>query len=169
MQAPREVMKRIGVISDTHLRMPDASFEKIASKNLLDVDILMHAGDMVSLSILDIFFAWGKEVIAVCGNMDDPEVRRTYPSTRTVTIEGVRVGIIHGWGPPESIRQRILPSFHGVDAIIYGHTHQAFSGVEAGVFFFNPGSPTDSRFTTDRSIGIIEVCENTIKGAIVIV
>lgn len=162
-------MKKIGVISDTHLNTPCAILEKIASEHFFDVDLIIHAGDMVSLGVLDAFIPLGKELVAVCGNMDDPGVRQTYPVTRTVRVEDVIIGITHGWGSPHGIRQRILPSFSGIDALIYGHTHQAFSGTERGVFFFNPGSPTDLRFTSDRTIGIIRVNGNMIGGEIVIV
>jgi len=161
-------MKRIGVISDTHLEKSNLFIKEIATRHFEDVDLIIHAGDLVSLDVLDSFSSLGKEVIAVCGNMDDPEVRRSYPATRIIIIEEVIIGIAHGWGSPSGIRHRILESLPHVDAVIYGHSHQAFSGMEAGVFFFNPGSPTDSRFTKNQSIGIIEVRGNSITGAIVI-
>jgi putative phosphoesterase len=161
-------MKKIGVISDTHLQRPDAYLEEIASRYFSDVDLIIHAGDMVTLDVLDVFFSLDKELIAVCGNMDHSEVKGAYPAARTVTVEQVTIGITHGWGSPHGIRRRVLTSFPYVNAVIYGHSHQAFSGMEAGVFFFNPGSPTDYRFTIKQSIGIIEVRGNTITGAIVI-
>jgi hypothetical protein len=101
--------------------------------------------------------------------MDGQEVRSMYPACRTIIVEDIIIGITHGWGSPQGIRPRIMATFSKVDAIIYGHTHQAFSGTEAGIFFFNPGSPTDLRFTTNRTIGIIEVHGDRIKGEIVIV
>jgi len=160
-------MKRIGVISDTHMKRPDRYLEKVAKKHLKDVDMVIHAGDMVCLDVLDIFHEMGKNIIAVCGNMDMADVREYYPAKRQITIEGITIGITHGWGSPDGIRQRIRPSFDKVDAIVYGHTHQAFSGVESGILFFNPGSPTESRFTTSNSVGIIEVHDNNIKGEII--
>ena len=71
----------------------------------------------------------------MCGNMDDPGVRATYPATRTVRIEDVTIGITHGWGSPNGIRQRIRSSFSEIDAIIYGHTHQPFPERRAGSSF----------------------------------
>jgi hypothetical protein len=159
-------MKRIGVLSDTHLKMSDAFMDEIATRYFADTDFIIHAGDMVTLDVLDAFSSLGKEIIAVCGNMDPPEVRSMYPPVRTILVEDVTIGITHGWGSPHGIRQRIKASFPGVDAIIYGHTHQAFAGTEAGIYFFNPGSPTDLRFTTNRTIGIIEIQGTSIKGAI---
>lgn len=162
-------MKKIGVISDTHLRKPDEKLFAIAKKYFYDVDLIVHAGDMVTLDVLDCFAGLGKEIQAVCGNMDSPEIQRLYPVSRTFTIEECSMGIIHGWGSPHGIRHRICASFDNVDAIIYGHTHQAFSAMEAGIFFFNPGSPTDSRFTTSNSIGIIMIDGKKIEGEIIII
>jgi uncharacterized protein len=104
----------------------------------------------------------------VCGNMDDADVRHTLPTIRYVEIENVTLGITHGWGSPYNIRQRIMNSCKHVDAIIYGHTHERFSGVEAGTYFFNPGSPTDSRFTSTRSVGIMTIQGNSIHGELIV-
>lgn len=160
-------MKKIGVISDTHLRRPDKALEAIFERHFHDADLIIHAGDLVTLDVLDCFALWNKEVIAVCGNMDFPDVARTFPVSRTVMVEDLRLGLVHGWGAPGGIRDRIRTSFDHVDAIIYGHTHQAFAGYEAGVYFFNPGSPTDSRFTTPPSIGIIRIDHKNITGEII--
>lgn len=160
-------MKKIGVISDTHRRSPDTFLETVIKKHFHDVDMVIHAGDMVTMDVLDPFIALDKEVIAVCGNMDFADVQRSYPISRTIRIEELSIGIIHGWGSPHGVRQRIRTSFENVDAIIYGHTHQAFCAYEAGIFFFNPGSPTDSRFTSSNSIGIIRIDGKMIEGEII--
>lgn len=160
-------MKKIGVISDTHLKRSDTGIDTIARKYFHDVDFIIHAGDMVTLDVLDPFIALDKEIIAVCGNMDFPDVSRSYSVSRTIIIEGLRMGLIHGWGSPHGIRRRIRESFDNVDAIIYGHTHQPFCAYEAGIFFFNPGSPTDSRFTSSNSIGIIKIDGKKIDGEII--
>ncbi|HOO36809.1 MAG TPA: metallophosphoesterase family protein [Deltaproteobacteria bacterium] len=160
-------MTKIGVISDTHRRSPDTFLETVIRKHFHDVEMVIHAGDMVTLDVLDLFMALDKEVIAVCGNMDSADVQRSYPTSRTIRIEELSIGIIHGWGSPHGIRRRIRTSFERVDAIIYGHTHQAFCAYEAGIFFFNPGSPTDSRFTSSNSIGIIRIDGKMIEGEII--
>jgi len=159
-----ETMKRIGILSDTHMNKPDAFLEEIASRHFSDVDLIIHAGDLVSIEVLDVFREMDKDVVAVCGNMDGNDIRQALPMTRTIEIEGMRIGIIHGWGAPNGIRQRIINSFRDVDSIIYGHTHECFCGYESGIHFFNPGSPVDSRFTSRRSVGIIAIHEHTIKG-----
>ncbi len=80
-----------------------------------------------------------------------------------------RIGVLsdtHLKGP-DAFLEEIINSFKKVDAIIYGHTHEGFSDTEAGIFFFNPGSPTDSRFTSRRSIGIITINKHTIVGELI--
>jgi len=161
-------MKKIGVISDTHLTGPDSYLEEIASRIFVDVDFIIHAGDMVRMEVLDVFIQMDKRVVAVCGNMDGMDVRQSYPASRSIEVEGVTLGITHGWGAPAGIRQRIANTFRDVDSIIYGHTHEGYAGYEAGIYFFNPGSPTDSRFTSTRSVGIITVDGKSIEGEIII-
>jgi uncharacterized protein len=160
-------MTRIGILSDTHLVGPDARLGEILARHFSDVDLIIHAGDMVNLSVLDVFVGLEKEVVAVSGNMDGPEVRTSFPTQRIIQVDQMSIGIIHGWGAPLGIRQRVLNAFERVDAIIYGHTHEGFSGSESGIFFFNPGSPTDSRFTRQRSVGILSVAGHSIEGEII--
>jgi len=160
-------MKKIGVISDTHLQKPDKRLDTIVSTHFLDVDMIIHAGDMVKLEILDPFYATDKEVLAVAGNMDSVAVQDTFPIRQIIEIENLTIGIIHGWGAPKGLRTRIRSAFDHVNAIIYGHTHHPFCATEDGIFFFNPGSPTDSRFTSSPSIGIIEIDDKHIQGEII--
>lgn len=160
-------MKRIGILSDTHLSGPDARLDRIIARHLSGVDLFVHAGDMVSIHVLDNLYATGKEVVAVAGNMDGREVDEAFPKRRVLEIEGVRIGIVHGWGGPHGMHARIRDSFEQVDAIIYGHTHQGFCGNEHGILFFNPGSPLDSRFTSSNSVGIMEIDGTTIRGEII--
>ena len=151
-----EVKKvKIGVISDTHLSGYDERLKKIVDKHFGDVDIIIHAGDLVDLRVLDIFA--GKEVKAVCGNMDYPSVKEKLPEQLLFEIQGFKFGVVHGWGVPAGIEERILAKTGKLDCIVYGHTHNPACHKSDGVLFFNPGSPTDKRFAAHRSIGILEI------------
>ncbi len=162
-------MQKIGIISDTHLQTSTADLELTAARYFSDVDLIIHAGDIVSPAVLDAFFALGKKVEAVCGNMDPPEIGRMFPFRRILTVENARIGIIHGWGSPQGIRDRIRSQFHQekVDAIVYGHSHAAYAATENAIYFFNPGSFSRPRFTSDRTIGIMEVNRKTVTGKII--
>jgi uncharacterized protein len=160
-------MTRIGVLSDTHLSRREKFVDEIIENHLSAVDMFIHAGDMVWFQVLNSMYATGKPVHAVSGNMDHVEVKSRYPARKIIEVEGIRIGIIHGWGSPDAIRQRIIGEFSDVGAIVYGHTHQPFCSFEEGILFFNPGSPTDSRFTKEGSVGIIEIDSKIVRGEII--
>jgi len=155
---------KIGVISDTHLQGYDERLNKIVAEHFSDVDLVIHAGDLVGLHVLDMFE--GKEVKAVCGNMDYPSVKDKLPDQLLFEIQGFKLGLVHGWGAPEGIEERIMARTGDLDCIVYGHTHQPVCHKSNGVLFFNPGSPTDKRFAAHRSIGILEI-DKEVSGRII--
>ncbi len=146
---------KIGVISDTHLNISDGRLEKIVKDYFHDVDLILHAGDIVELDVLDVFI--GKKVYAVSGNMDHDSVREVFPGKQILEIEGQRIGLIHGWGSPFGLEEKVIREFENVECIVYGHTHRAMNEVRNGVLLFNPGSPTDQRFARHNSVGILDV------------
>lgn len=155
---------KIGVISDTHLAGYDDRLKKIVDEHFGDVDLVIHAGDLVDLRVLDLFN--GREVKAVCGNMDYPSVKEQLPEKLLFEIKGFKFGLMHGWGAPSGIEEKISASLGKVDCIIYGHTHKAANYKNDDVLFFNPGSPTDKRFATHRTLGILEI-DKEVEGRII--
>jgi putative phosphoesterase len=155
---------KIGVISDTHLRFRDEQLERIVEDHFADAEIILHAGDLVCLDILEVFA--GKKVYAVRGNMDSEEVVQSLPGKRIIKVRDHRIGLIHGWGDPFGIEDRIRGEFEDVACLVYGHTHRPVNKKKDGTVFFNPGSPTDRRFSPYNSIGILDVNE-TIEGEII--
>jgi putative phosphoesterase len=131
-------MKRIGVISDTHMREPNPALGSNLARVWGQVDLVLHAGDLVNISVLDAIEA--PEVLAVAGNMDDYVVSQSLPTKLVVEVEGKRIGLIHGWGAPIGLAGRVLKEFDQVDAIVFGHSHRPANTVKNGVLLFNPGS-----------------------------
>jgi Icc-related predicted phosphoesterase len=78
---------KIGVISDTHLNISDDRLEKIVEDHFHGLDLILHAGDIVDLEVLDVFK--DKQVYAVSGNMDPDSVRDVFPPKRIVEIGGL--------------------------------------------------------------------------------
>lgn len=151
---------KIGVISDTHLNKVTFELEELFQKYFYDVDILVHAGDSVSLAVLD--YLSQKPLKAVSGNMDPFEIQSSLPHKLTFEVAGKRFGLIHGWGAPWDLSQRVLKEFSGVEIIIFGHSHLPYCSVEKGVLLFNPGSPEltfKSRNRSKGTLGIIEIGE----------
>lgn len=147
---------QIGVISDTHYPSSGLKFpiEKI-KEHFSGVDLIIHAGDLVSLSVLDMLGKISK-VEAVCGNMDFPEVVEIVPKTKVLNINGVNIGIIHGFGPPFGFPKKLFSSFkEKIDVLVFGHTHEPFNNIVNGTLCFNPGSPTRSRFSNQPTIGYL--------------
>jgi hypothetical protein len=91
----------VAVIADTHLprgarRLPDACVERLRA-----ADLILHAGDVVSLTFFGELCAIGPPVEAVHGNMDEPAVRDLLPPRRVVEVDGLRIGIVHDGGRRE--------------------------------------------------------------------
>jgi predicted phosphodiesterase len=54
-------------------------------------------------------------------------------------------------------QEMIRKEFGNVDLIVYGHSHYPFWGVREGVYFLNPGSPTDKRHAPFNSVALLEL------------
>lgn len=154
----------IGVISDTHLRKVTEEFQEIYHRHLSDVDALLHAGDFVSMEMVS--FMGHKDFYGVCGNMDPPEIRKMLPVKMVLEFGSYRIGLIHGWGAPEGLEERVWGEFPGVDAIVYGHSHLAANHTEGGTLLFNPGTATGYTAEGVHSIGRLTI-DDKIRGEII--
>ncbi|MBN1365441.1 MAG: metallophosphoesterase family protein [Syntrophaceae bacterium] len=155
---------KIGVISDTHLDDYDDELKKRVAEHFSDADIILHAGDMVDSRVLKIFGE--KEVRAVQGNMDNHSVKEKFPEYLLFEINGFKFLLIHGWGAPWGIEEKISAKFKNIDCIVYGHTHKSANHKKGNVLFFNPGSAADRYFNSSKTIGILEI-DKDIKGRII--
>jgi hypothetical protein len=155
---------KIGVISDTHLSGYHQGLAEAIEKHFQDVDLVLHAGDVVEPQALEVFA--GRTVVLVAGNMDSPAIRDAAPVKRIIPAGKFTLGLIHGWGAPHGIEDRLIREFDVIDALVYGHTHRASSRIKNGVLFFNPGSASDRRFAPYTSVGILEI-DRQIKPSII--
>lgn len=158
---------KIGIISDTHIpvvkkSIPDKVFELFSG-----VDLIIHAGDIVELSVIDELSKIAP-VQAVAGNMDSYEIHQVLPEKKIIDAEGFKIGITHSGGAGGAAHLRALDAFYGkqVDCIVFGHSHQAFNAVHEGILLFNPGSANVKRFSLRTSIGFLEL-NKTIRGKII--
>jgi putative phosphoesterase len=156
-------MTKIGVLSDTHLRDYHPELARRLSEAFAGVQMILHAGDLVSIRVLDLLDA--PQVHAVCGNMDDSTVAMTLPRKLEVEVEGFRIGLIHGWGSPVGLAARVVGEFTGVDAVVFGHSHRPMNARQGGVLMFNPGS-VGKGFIGSGTVGLITV-DNGLSGQII--
>jgi putative phosphoesterase len=158
---------RIGVLSDTHL--PDsvdaqAFLLELIENVLAPIDMLLHAGDLVDPGLLSAFDGYPHHVVR--GNMDTATAG--VPSKKIIDVGGFTIGMMHGWGPPDGLEERVLSEFDSVslDCLVYGHSHLPACHSRDGVLFFNPGSATDRRDMPYHSVGLLEI-GSTIEGTII--
>jgi uncharacterized protein len=117
-------MTKIAVISDTHGVLPEKAF-----KNLKDIDLILHAGDIDNEKILEDL----KEItktIAVYGNVDSTPIVSILKEEEIFDIEGLKIHLSH----KKEIKNK------DYDIVIKGHTHRLEIKKEKNTLFLNPGS-----------------------------
>ena len=157
---------KIAILSDTHVPSAAAELPGNAYKILEKADAIIHAGDFQVASVIDTLQSIAP-FYGVCGNMDDHEIRQRLPVRRIIQLGGFAVGVMHGWGGPAGLEDRIRALFKDerIDVLVYGHSHRAKNEWKDGMLLFNPGSPTDSRFAQFKSLGVLTI-EEKITGEI---
>jgi len=136
-------------------------------RGLGGVDLILHAGDLVSGDVLDLLELIAP-VRAVCGNCEVfPDLRRT-PVRRTVKVEKAAIGLIHVLGTGAGLCSRAAAEFgEGVECVVFGHTHRPHNErCPGGTLLFNPGSATQRRSQPARSYGILTVNGAEVRGEI---
>jgi putative phosphoesterase len=154
----RRSLKRIGVLSDTHIPNRAKELPLALLKAFENVDHIIHAGDV---AILDVILQLEKlaPVTAVAGNIDPPELRGILREKNIEQFGSFHIGVFHGHGSKGNTVSRALDCFHNdeVDCIIFGHSHIPYMAYHDHILLFNPGSPTDKRRNERYSFGIIEI------------
>lgn len=156
----------IGVISDTHIPERASKIPEIIFRIFNDVDMILHAGDLVSNDVLD---ELGKIAPTKCsqGNMD-----RAYgfklPKSIFFEIEGIKLGLNHGEVYPRGDTQQLkyIAMEMGVEVLITGHTHWSFIKEVGDVLLLNPGSPTVPRLS-DPSVMLLEIKDKKVDAEII--
>ena len=146
----------IGVISDTHGRMRENALNELKGS-----DIIIHAGDIGSLEVLDALKNIAP-VYAVKGNTDKGSWSGSLPLTQVVEAEGKFIYVIHDIGTMD-----LEPKAAGIDIVVYGHSHSPKKEERNGVLYFNPGSAGPKRFNLPICLGRIEIKDDSINAELV--
>jgi putative phosphoesterase len=153
---------RLAVISDTHLPRAGRALPAACVEQLRAADAILHAGDLMELSVLAELEAIGPPVHAVRGNVDSAELQARLPLTRIVEIEGARIAMIHDSGPAGGRLARLERRFPEADAVVFGHSHVPLHEERDGFAIFNPGSPTERRRAPRHTMGIAIVAQGRV-------
>ena len=158
---------RLVAIGDTHSYVLEDLPEEMM-RAIQQADWLIHVGDYTSKDILGGLMALkGKRFRGVYGNADPQAIRDRVPTKDILEVEGKRIGIIHPaeGGGGHDIEQRVMAEFKNdsVDAIVYGHTHDAKVSRLGGLLLVSPGKgylEKGSYFGPPTSMAVLTVGED---------
>ena len=129
---------RIGVISDTHDRLPtlDRGLELLQERG---IDALIHPGDIIAPFAAKRLLAWPGPLYVIYGNNDGERegLKKVLSQIQDgpLWIEaGSRRILVHhfiDWCRAEDIE--------AADIVITGHTHEVVNEMRDGKLFLNPG------------------------------
>lgn len=155
-------MIEVALLSDTHLPRGDRAIPAACLERCAAADLVVHAGDLVGLEVLEELRALGPPVHAVRGNVDGPEVVAALPATLELDVGEARLGVVHDAGAAAGRLERLRRRFPTCDAVVFGHSHiplHETDGSPGATAFqiFNPGSAVDRRRQPRRTMGLARV------------
>jgi putative phosphoesterase len=134
------------LLSDTHVPKRAHDLQPEVWDAIADADIVVHAGDWVSLELFERIRSRAKVLHAVYGNNDGAELRDALPEVARWKVAGIRFAAVHETGPAAGREARMDIAFPDTDVLVFGHSHIPWDSVTpAGLRLLNPGSPTDRR------------------------
>jgi hypothetical protein len=142
----RKSSYQFGIISDTHGYLPESALTVFSH-----VDMILHAGDIGSASVL---FALEKvaPVVAVRGNMDSGPWVEQIEEEASIQAGDRMIHLIHDVG---RLRLDVIPG--ACLAVINGHTHRPRVETLEGVLFVNPGSAGAPRYGNLASVALLRI------------
>ena len=157
----------VGVLSDTHGRLPEQAYAALA-----DCDHIIHAGDIGGPEIIRELETLAP-VTAVLGNNDYAEYGSSVGRFAKVRLDGVNFLVAHY---PRDVRITATRSVVAAgepipDICIHGHTHAPRldfgRDVRPAQFIVNPGSVSRPRNNCQRSIAKIELDKGRIISIVI--
>ncbi len=140
------------VLADTHLRGDLGPLPPAVWAAVDEVDVVLHAGDVVTADLLDALRA-RVPVHAVLGNNDTALAGRL-PDRVAVELGGVRVAMVHDSGARAGREGRMRRWFPDAQVVVFGHSHEPVDAVGVdGQRLFNPGSAVQRRRQPERTMG----------------
>jgi len=163
-----EAAKIIGLISDTHVPKRAMCIPQKVFKTLKDADFIIHAGDLVELSVIDELEQIAP-VLAVHGNMDGQDVSSALPELNSLKIFDWKIGVMHDPNDLQGSNKMVeIAKKNGFNVLVYGHTHASKITWEGKNLFVNPGSPTDpASFINKPSVGLLKITKQSITPQII--
>ena len=160
-------IKTVGLISDTHVPKRARSIPKRVFEIFENVDYIIHAGDLVELTVIDELEQIAP-VLAVYGNMDCLEVTSGLPRFNTLKVFDWKIGVVHDQSNLHGTDKIAEIGEQNFNVFVHGHTHSADVKWENKILYINPGSPTDpSSVMTKPSVATLKITRETITPQII--
>ena len=143
-----------GLLSDTHMPMRLSALPAALFEALDGIDMLLHAGDVGELSVLDELSSLAP-VVAVHGNDDSKDSQASLPYSTLVTAAGTRILLWHSHhqSRQHEFADRVIDAFMpklerisqrareaGARVAVFGHWHIPLVRTVDGVLLINPGA-----------------------------
>ncbi len=172
---------RIALLSDTHVptllpELPSQLLERLAG-----VDLILHAGDLVSIEVLESLQSIA-DTVAVHGNVDYHQVVSQLPRRQLLSVVGREVGLIHGNQAPRIERQYLqggsydspaMETFYqylahelpDAEIIVFGHVHVPVVKHWNDRLLVNPGAVAPYR--GHSSFGLLDLHADRVRPQII--
>jgi putative phosphoesterase len=149
---------RLGIISDTHGKV-ELTRPAVRMFESLDVNAVLHCGDIGSLAVVELFAAWPTHFVFGNCDYDHAEFAAAIGQTGQtchglfgdLEIEGVRIALLHS-----DDRRRFRATIDSGDyrLVCYGHTHVAAVDRYGDTTVLNPGAIYRA---TQHSVAIVDL------------
>lgn len=134
------------LISDTHVPMRARDLPAQVWDEVVNADVVVHAGDWVTPKLLDELESRAARLIGCWGNNDGPALRARLPERADATLEGLHLTVVHETGAAAGRDARMSRLYPDSDVLVFGHSHIPWdTTTQTGLRLLNPGSPTDRR------------------------
>jgi putative phosphoesterase len=169
---------RIGLISDTHIPWSERELPPEVFETFKGVDLILHAGDIYSFSVLDQLQRVAP-VLAALGDDDYPSDDVRVKEKHVLQIDGKVIWLIHE-GPYAPISSTFVPLWwksrisaldsnkDKPDIIISGHQHRTFIERTDGLLHISSGSPTLLHYKKGLgTLGILEIGDGKAEAQVI--
>ena len=141
---------RLVLTADTHLPRRARDLPEPLWAAIDTADVVVHAGDWVTVDLLDALEARAARLVGVHGNNDGPALRARLPEVARMDLGGVRFAVVHETGAATGRERRCAAAYPDVDVLVFGHSHIPWDTTATRpdgttLRLLNPGSPTDRR------------------------
>lgn len=153
---------RIGLITDTHIPEAARELPRTVAEVFQGVDLILHAGDIYRLSVLDELECLAP-VLAALGDDDSFSLIKDHrvEAKHVLDLEGHTVWLVH----QKPLMDRLTPPQveQAPDVVVHGHSHAARVHNSSGILFVGSGSPTFLHY--QYGPGTVAVLNITSQGA----